>query len=88
MRTLIDAVQGELFERARKTAGERMSWSIMSDRLASGAGGPDILRNQEVTRAALYDDLSSVAKQRGVRSIETLWSRTLDHLFVVLAETS
>lgn len=87
MRTLLDGVQGELLERARKSPGERMSWSTMSERLASTASGPDVLRSQETVRASLYSDLSAVAKQRGVRSIENLWTRTLDHLFVVLGET-
>lgn len=87
MRTLLDAVQGELFERARKASGEKMVWSTMSERLASSALGPDVLGSQEAVRAALCADLSTVAKQRGVRSIENLWAQSLDHLFVVLGET-
>ncbi|MEQ1911577.1 MAG: hypothetical protein ABMA15_22360 [Vicinamibacterales bacterium] len=88
MRTVLDGIQGELFERARQNTREKMTWSVMSSRLAPGSTADTLLRSEESNRRSLYEDLSAVAKQRGARSIEALWSRTVDHLFVVLAETT
>lgn len=86
MRTVLDAVKGELFERARKIPKENMTWEEMSDRLASTIASRETLLEQGRIRSTLYDDLSQIAKQRGVRSIDSLWTQTLNHLFVVLAE--
>ena len=86
MRTVLDAVKGELFKRARKTSKENMTWEEMSARLASNMDSRETLLKQGKIRSTLYEDLSQVAKQRGVRSIDSLWTQTLDHLFVVLAE--
>lgn len=88
MRTVLDAVQGELFERARSSPNEKVTWAVMSTRLTSSATAATLLRSEEVSRRALYEDLSAVAKQRRARSLEALWSRALDHLFVVLAQTT
>ena len=87
MRTLVDGVKGELFERARIAKGEKMDWALMSARLGSDALRAVSLRNQETFREALYKDLSGTAKLRGVGSPDDLWSRTLDHLLVVLGES-
>jgi hypothetical protein len=86
MRTVLDAVKGELFASARKFSKENMTWEEMSNRLSSNTASRETLLKQGIIRSALYDELSQVAKQRGVRSIESLWTQTLDHLFVVLAE--
>jgi len=86
MRTVLDAIKGELFERARSLPKEKMTWEKMSERLVSDLNRRATLLKQKDIRRTLYDDLSNVLKQREVRSIDILWMQTLDHLLVVLTE--
>ena len=88
MRTMIDAVKGDLWAAARSHPKENMTWSIMSGRLGKGAGDSperEELILQEQNRTALIRDLSTIAKQRpSPESVGNLWARVLDHLDAVL----
>jgi hypothetical protein len=92
MRTLVDGVKGELFERARKLPDEKMTWPIMSERLASGPAEKALMSEQERIRSTLYDELSGTAKDRRAKkqaaaSIQDIWTRTMDHIHTVLSLT-
>jgi hypothetical protein len=90
MRTLLDGIKGDLFEKARNMAKENMTWERMAGRLSKGkSGGPEEkeLVDQESERERLIECLSKVAKDRegGSRTdIDTLWTQILDHIYVVL----
>ena len=89
MRNLVDGLQGELFEKARSSPKEKLTWQIMAGRLIPGSGSAAaVMSRQETVRTSLYNDLSQAAKlregQRGQR-VEDLWTRVLDHVFAVLS---
>jgi hypothetical protein len=88
MRTVLDGAQGELFAEARSSQGEKMTWSMMANRLGRDPAHQQQLLNQEALRDTLYDYLSAVAKRRPIQhppSFDSLWSLSLDHLFAILA---
>ncbi len=90
MRTLLDGLQGVLFEKARKIPKENMTWIEMAKRLSKGER--DGIEQQNLmepneNRISLISRLSSVLKDRDKQSIinlDNLWSQLLDHIFVVL----
>ena len=90
IRTLLDDVQGFLFDKARKQPKENMTWNEMSKRLAKGLyAGHEYqgLITQGAKRSALIDTLSRIAKDREgklLNSMEDIWSQALDHIFIVL----
>ena len=87
MRTALDAVQGELFDEARSSPSEKMTWDIMASRLTQDPVRRQVLLNQGSIRTTLRDQLSVVAKRRPgnqTPGIDALWTMWLDHLFVVL----
>lgn len=88
MRTLIDGIKGELVARAKRPGEQKVSWETLSERLGKDPSSVTTLRNHKPVRDALYDDLSGTGKRRTAISPDELWSRTLDHLLVVLSETA
>lgn len=90
MRTLLDGVQGVLFEKARKRPKENMTWETMADRVGKGkARGTEHkkLVDQESARRFLISRLSDVLKGRegdSLTNLDNVWTQVLDHIYVVL----
>jgi hypothetical protein len=90
IRTLLDEIQGFLFEKARKQEKETITWNEMPKRLAKGVyAGHQYqgLITQGARRSALIDTLSRIAKDREgklLNNMEDIWTQTLDHIFIVL----
>jgi hypothetical protein len=90
MRTLLDNVQGDLFNKARQWPKENMTWPIMSNRLCPIASDPARyaeLTAEEENRSRLMEYLSSILKRREgqtQKNIDDIWAIVLDHIFVVL----
>lgn len=90
IRNLINGIKGDLFEKARKREKENMTWSTMAQRLAkSGPNSNECneIKNQEGEQSDLIDLLSRILKKReGIHTIDldTIWIRTLDHIYIVL----
>jgi hypothetical protein len=90
MRNLLDGVKGDLFQKARRRPRENMDWDIMTQKLTSvqiGSVAHQELREQKSRRGSLYNQLSSVLKDREGHAridLDDLWSQVLDHLYVVL----
>lgn len=94
MRTLIDGIKGDLFQRARSVPRENMTWKIMVQRLLkekSGGIEENTFIAQEANRDTLINSLSDVAKDREGKSSKNLgllWMQTLDHIYVILTLAS
>jgi signal transduction histidine kinase len=93
IRTLLYGIKGELFSLARNKKKENMNWVDMANRLHKGAKNgveqTEILK-QESIFSSLIDDLSKILKDREGESkisIEYIWVRVLDLLFVILTST-
>lgn len=89
MRTTLDAVQGELFYKARLTPREKMNWDVMANRLAQDPIRCQVLQAQGLNREALMGYLSNMAKRRPgnktpMPNIDALWTMWIDHLFLVI----
>jgi len=90
MRTLLDGIQGDLFEKARNHPVEDMAWGTMAGRLARGGQGSveEVeIRNQEQSRSSLIDRLSRIGKEReggSVTDLGHIWTQLLDHIYAVL----
>jgi hypothetical protein len=88
IRTFLDAIKGEVLERARRHAKENMTLEMAVERLFSSvATRAEIEEQLSRRRSALIDALSNVAKRRNEPvqyDLDALWSRALDHAFVVL----
>ena len=90
MRTLLDNIKGELFERARTVPRENMTWDVMVQRVYSGAATTPRhteLLDQGIKRSDLINYLSTVAKRRGggqPYNFEDLWAMVLDHIYILL----
>ena len=88
MRTFLDGVKGELFERARRQSGENMTIDLAFERLFSSAPTRTEIEEQFTQRPSLMEALSAVAKRRDLSKgyeLEALWARVLDHAFVVVS---
>lgn len=84
MRTFLDKLKGELFEKARSHEGENMTWERMAERLASGRS---TLRDEGATSASIYANLSNIFKARGSSySFSEVCTRFFDHVFIVCGE--
>ena len=91
IRTLLDGVQGTLFEKARNQPKENMTWEKMGGRLANIV--PDSenykeLIQQEEVRSKLISRLSDIGKDReggAATNLEFIWTQVLDHLYVTLS---
>jgi hypothetical protein len=91
IRTLLDGVQGTLFERARKQPKENMTWGKMGSRLAKivpdSENYIEFIRQSEV-RSKLISRLSDIGKDREVgaaTNLEFVWTQVLDHLYITLS---
>jgi len=91
IRTLLDGVQGTLFEKARKQPKEDMTWGKMGSRLAGIAPDSENYREfirQSEVRSKLISSLSDIGKDResgAATNLEFVWTQALDHLFVTLS---
>lgn len=89
MRTLLDKVKGELWNKARSHPEENMTWEKMTTRLRPISRNSVFhtqLMDQEKIRSHLYEILSLIFKRRegdSTRNIDDIWMMVLDHLFVV-----
>lgn len=90
MRTLLDGVQGDLWEQARNSPRENMDWPKMAARISKGEQGSieelELLYHEGI-RSSLISHLSEVAKDREGASpfdLENTWTMLLDHLFAIL----
>jgi hypothetical protein len=90
IRTLLDGVQGDLFNKARHYPKENMIWDSMAQRLGKCDSEREIIVREGVVRSSLYNQLSSVLKDRGgsLPTLTHLWTQVLDHLFSVLTLTT
>lgn len=87
IRNTLDGHKGDLFERARKTPKENMTWATMSQRLAKGDDEREALLRNETIRTSVYSGLSETLKARSQSSttnIDNLWTQTLDFIYAVL----
>jgi hypothetical protein len=87
MRTFLDSLKGELFERARQHSRENMTLKLVLQRLFLSAPTHSEVEEQLIQRLALIKELSSLAKRRGLPStyeLESLWARVLNHTFIVV----
>ncbi len=94
IRTLLDGIKGALIKKARRSDREDINWSQMSDRLAKN-GEQSVecqsLKNQESVRSELYNDLSTILKDRegsNIRDLDDIWIESLDHIYTVLSLTN
>jgi hypothetical protein len=91
IRTLLDGVQGVLFEKARNQPKENMTWGKMGSRLAKIV--PDSEKYQEFilqheVRSKLFSRLSDIGKDResgAATNLEFVWTQVLDHLYITLS---
>jgi len=89
MRTLLDNIKGELWQKARSHYNENMTWGEMVARLCPLTRSSVFqtqLIDQEQSRSEVYDVLSIILKRRegaGTRNIDDLWAMVLDHIYVV-----
>lgn len=93
MRTLLDGIQGDLFQIARKWPTENMKWETMAGRLAKGpvdgTEHRELLRQNSI-RGSLVSQLSTVLKDRegsSLTDLDDLWTQVLDHVYIVLRLT-
>lgn len=90
MRTLLDGIKGDMFEIARRSPNENMTWGILAKRLSKGSNdGPEYqeLIDQGIERSRLISRLSDVLKDReggAITDLDNVWTLLLDHIFIVL----
>lgn len=87
MRTLLDGIKGDLWQRARRLPGEKMTCDIAADRLAKGEAEKTEIIIQFEERDRLYNRLSSILKDReggSVTNLDHVWTQLLDHIYAVL----
>lgn len=87
IRTFLDKLQGELYDKARRSRSENMGWSTMAERLTPGLNSSmrPILLDQEMQRRHLYAELTDLFKGRGATTISRLsqaWAGVVDHIYV------
>lgn len=88
MRNLLDHYKGKIYEAARKSPGENMTWEKMVKALTTFPPetiGYTTLLGEEATWSSLKSELSDVAKNRAHGRIEVLNVLLLTHLFTVLS---
>ncbi len=90
MRNTLEGLKGDLWQLAKRTKNENMTWERMSERLAKNEGHGiecDELINQGTVRLSLIDRLSDIQKDRvplKTADLDHLWTQFLDHIFTVL----
>ena len=88
MRTFLDGLKGELYEKARHHSDENMTLDIVLERLFLSAPTRMEVKEQLKQRSVLIHALSSLAKRRGSSAsyeLEALWARVLDHVFILVS---
>lgn len=91
IRTLLDGVQGTLFEKAKKQPKENMTWGKMGSRLAGIVPDSENYKNfiyQYEIRSKLISRLSDIGKDReggAATNLEFVWTQVLDHLYITLS---
>ena len=88
MRNLLDHYKGKIYEAARKSPGENMTWKKRVESLTTyppEAIECTTLLGEEVTWSNLKSELSDVAKNRIRGSVDVLNILLLTHLFTVLS---
>jgi len=88
IRNTLDGIKGDLFNRARATPNEHMTWEKMAPRLAKGDAECELLLRNETTRTSLISGLSDILKDRSpsaTTNLENLWVQTLDFIFAALS---
>lgn len=90
VRTLLDGIKGDLFEKARKSPKENMTWETMAGRLVAGASADEDRKQlvlKLINHQSLVNRLSEVLKDReagSLTNLDDLWTQVLDHIFTVL----
>lgn len=87
MRTFLDGIKGELMEKARNHPGENMPDSLILEGLFPSTANRIEVQAQFDQRSDLVAALSDVGKARdvlGKHRLDVLWSRVLDHAFIVV----
>jgi len=93
MRNVLEHFKGDLYELARNHHGENMTWERMAEILSIGGVGSiehKALKNQEEEWRSLERRLSGVAKGQKlglIADLDDIWTRLLDHLYIVLGLT-
>lgn len=91
IRTLLDGIQGTLFEKARNQPKENMTWEKMGSRLANIVPDSESYKEfnkQNEVRSKLFSSLSDIGKDResgAATNLEFVWAQVLDHLYVTLS---
>jgi len=87
IRNVLDGLKGDLFEKARTTPNENMTWITMSNRLARGSQESELLARNDAIRTSLYSGLSEILKNRdpgSTNNLDNLWTQVLDFIYSVL----
>ena len=90
LRSVLERVKGDLFEKARRWPREDMKWETMAERLVRPEAGPlgaRRLQEQRVVRAKIVSRLSDIAKGRTAScslDVEDIMATALDHLLATL----
>lgn len=87
IRNTLYGFKGDLFEKARATPKENMTWVKMSQKLAKGVKESEVLTRNEVTLTSLISGLSEILKDRdhgSITNLDNLWTRSLDFMYTLL----
>ena len=90
MRTFLNGLSGDLFQIARESKKENMTWERMAERLSKG--GTEGLEYNEMIHqkgihSSLLERLSQIGKDReggSVTNLNHIWTELQDHVFTVL----
>lgn len=86
MRTLLDKLKGELFNKARHGTNENMTWATFAEQLARNEDARNTLLEEDERRIKLIDSLSSTLKKREASNsspLSSVWPLVVDHIFIV-----
>jgi len=86
IRNLLNGVSGQLFEIARKSPKENMTWEEMAKRLANSPIAVNIIIRQEKEQSNLLSRTADVLKDRdagSITNIDNIWVQVLGHLYIL-----
>lgn len=89
IRTFLDGLKGELFQRVRKWDNENMTWEEMANRVADRDERSEkyrIMIFQGEIRKKIISKLSAIGKNREgspTIKLDDIWSQTLDHTYSI-----
>jgi hypothetical protein len=90
IRTFLDGLKGDLFQKAKKREKENMTWEEMAIILSKG-GASSVecheMVQQGKIRSSLISRLSDVGKNReggSITDLNHIWTEALDHIYTVL----